>query len=369
MIDLNDYEVRPSRLDLDEIRERLADTAYSWVPALFPNGRIAPDRKALRCADLSGRPPTGEGSCIINLAGPYAGWATDFATGEKAGPIDLIGYATGLTGRTLFDEAARIAGMDAPRPAPRPKAQPDHSLEIWRIRQDCIPLAGTLGEHYLSTRDLSNPECPDLLFCPKIIAYDLKLGFPALIAVVRGPDGVETGGIHRTYLLEDGNGKAPPGKRMLGPINGGAVQLAPIGDDGHLGVAEGIETALAVTAIFSASCWATLSREHMAAWQCPAAVKRVTIYADKGEPGIKAAHKLAERLRSEGKECSVKLPLSDDDFNTDLMRGHVADDYPIEIEGKAVEIVPPRDFEGLANAINKLPKTSTQRWFLKLLKP
>lgn len=294
MIDLNDYQEKPSLHDLDEIRERLADTAYNWIPALFPNGRIAPDRKALRCADLSGRPPTGEGSCVINLTGPYAGWAFDFATGEKAGPIDLIGYATGMTGRALFDEAARIAGMDAPKPAPRPKERKDHSLEIARIRGGCIPLAGTLGEHYLSTRDLSNPESPDLLFNPDINAYDMGLGFPALIAVVRGPDGTETGGIHRTYLLEDGNGKAPPGKRMLGPVNGGAVQLAPVDADGHLGVAEGIETALAVMAIFSVPCWATLSREHMAAWQCPAAVKCVTIFADKGDPGIKAAHKAGE---------------------------------------------------------------------------
>ena len=31
---------------------------------------------------------------------------------------------------------------------------------------------------------------------------------------------------------------------MLGPVASGSVRLAPIGEDSHLGIAEGIETAL-----------------------------------------------------------------------------------------------------------------------------
>ena len=48
---------------------RLAATARDWLPQLFPEARLSADRKTLRCADLSGRPPRKEGSCVIHLEG------------------------------------------------------------------------------------------------------------------------------------------------------------------------------------------------------------------------------------------------------------------------------------------------------------
>ena len=87
MIDLNDIAVPKTRHDLAVVKERLACTAADWLPGLFPEARLARDRRSLRCADLSGRPPRKEGSCTIHLDGPYAGWGFDYATGERAGPI------------------------------------------------------------------------------------------------------------------------------------------------------------------------------------------------------------------------------------------------------------------------------------------
>ena len=69
--------------------------------ALFPQARLSPDRKSLRCADLSGRPPRNEGSCVIHLRGPRAGWGYDHATGECAGPIDLIYHSHGTHQRRV----------------------------------------------------------------------------------------------------------------------------------------------------------------------------------------------------------------------------------------------------------------------------
>ena len=73
--------------------------------------------------------------------------------------------------------------------------------------------------------------------------------------------------IHRTYLLDDGSGKAPPGKKMLGAVGGGSVRLSPLGDAGHLGIAEGIETALAAQAIFGIPTWAALSADGLRRWR------------------------------------------------------------------------------------------------------
>jgi len=112
VIDLNDVWQAPARLDLGVIREQLAATAADWLPELFPQARLTSDRKALRCADLAGRPPRNAGSCVINLRGPRAGWGYDHATGESAGPIDLIHYATGLADGALFQEAARLAHLE-----------------------------------------------------------------------------------------------------------------------------------------------------------------------------------------------------------------------------------------------------------------
>src|SRR4051794_2544474 len=158
------------------IREQLGATAADWLPELFPQARLSPDRKTLRCADLSGRPPRNEGSCVITLRGPRAGWGYDHATGESAGPIDLIHYATGLADGALFEEAARLARMQGRRPGGIVPTQPtrprDYTLEVARILDGCQPLAGSLAETYLRGRGLEDPASPDLRFHPDLTDFD-----------------------------------------------------------------------------------------------------------------------------------------------------------------------------------------------------
>ena len=64
-----------------------------------------------------------------------------------------------------------------------------------------------------------------------------------MLSVVEGAAGFA---LHRTYLMQDGSGKAQvePPKAMLGNVSGGAVRLAKA--SGPLVVAEGIETALSL---------------------------------------------------------------------------------------------------------------------------
>ena len=212
------------------------------------------------------------------------------------------------------------------RPAPaRPKV--DYTLEIRRILDGCLPLAGSPAETYLRGRGLSDPASPDLLYHPDLTDYDGARGWPGMVAVPRSADGAPVGGIHRTFLLDDGSAKAPAGKKMLGSVADGAVRLFPIGADGHLGIAEGIETALAAQAIFGIPTWAALSADGMARWQWPAEVRRVTIFADAGDAGRQAAARLADRLNLADIPSEIVAPLHGDDFNDDLQRGAVAADY------------------------------------------
>ena len=332
MIDLNDVATPKARHDLAAVKDRLAATAGDWLPGIFPEARLARDRRSLRCADLSGRPPRKEGSCTIHLDGPYAGWGFDYATGESAGPIDLIAQATGLSDGALFDEAARIAGMDrpAPRSAPRPKL--DHSTEVARLVDGAQPLAGTVGEAYLRARGLGDPGCPDLLFHPDLPDFDTRRGWPGLIALPRVVTGERAPGIHRTFLLDDGSAKGPAGKKMLGSVADAAVRLFAMPAGGHLGIAEGIETALAAHALFGTAVWVALSADGLARFRWPEGTTRVTIYADAGDAGRQAAATLSDRLNRADIPNEIVVPLHGDDFNDDLLRGARADDYGLSQE-------------------------------------
>jgi len=327
MIDLNDVGTSSPRHDLTAVRDRLAVTAADWLPGMFPEAQLARDRRALRCADLSGRPPRKEGSCTIHLDGPYAGWGFDYATGERAGPIDLIAQATGLSDGALFDEAARIAGMDHPERRTAARSRLDHSAEIARLVAGAVALADTPGETYLRGRRLSDPASSDLLFHPDLPDFDSRRGWPGLIALPRVANGDRAPGIHRTFLLDDGSAKAPAGKKMLGSVADAAVRLFAMGDEGHLGVAEGIETALAAHAIFGLPVWAALSADGLARFRWPEGTTRVTIYADAGDAGRQAAAALSDRLNRADIANEIVLPLHGDDFNDDLMHGVGAGDY------------------------------------------
>jgi putative DNA primase/helicase len=357
MIDLNEVWQPPPRYDLDAIRNRLCATAADWLPAFFPHARMSADRKTLRCADLSGRAPRGEGSCVIHLSGPRAGWGFDHATGESAGPIDLIHHSTGVSGVAMFEEAAKQARLDrAALAAPTGILRIDHSHEIARIIAGCVPIIETVAQRYLVERGLEDPICPDLLFNDDLSDFDTKRGWCGMVAIVRDGAGEPTGGIHRTYLLDDGSAKAPPGKKMLGHVASGSVRLSAIGDDGHLGVAEGIETALSAAAIFNVSTWAALSADGLRRWEWPASIKRVTIFADAGTAGQQAAANLAERLKAAGIPHAILSPLHGDDFNDDLRHGASAKDYA----GSAPSVSAPipatvADFEAAVQALSKPP--------------
>jgi hypothetical protein len=143
--------------------------------------------------------------------------------------------------------------------------------------------------------------------------------FPGMLARVTAPDGTPVS-IHRTFLSGDGR-KAEvgmPKKLCTHPgsstLNGSAIRLFNAGET--LGVAEGIETALAAKELFSVPCWSAISAGLMEHFVPPPGVRRVIVFADRDRPtkshplghGQEAAGRLAERLLKGGIRAEVKLP-------------------------------------------------------------
>lgn len=172
---------------------------------------------------------------------------------------------------------------------------------VWRKSR---ALAGDcLGSIYLQSRSVwhGTAPVPSLRVIANLGYYtgkDKQGDFPALLAAVTALDGRNIS-IHRTYLNHDGTGKAPvqdPKKMMqaLGPIAGTAVRLFPAGH--VLGVAEGIETALAASMLHGGlPVWACISAGGLQSFVVPDTVNELMIFADHDSAGIKAAKVLQSR--------------------------------------------------------------------------
>ena len=134
--------------------------------------------------------------------------------------------------------------------------------------------------------------------------------FPAMLARLRDPVG-EGVSIHRTYLTDAGI-KAPvsPAKKIMPgkPLNRAAVRLSDIAP--CLGIAEGIETALAASIRFGVPTWAATTAQLLQDWVPPAGVERVLIAGDNDASytGQAAAFALAHRLVREGFAVEVRIP-------------------------------------------------------------
>lgn len=153
----------------------------------------------------------------------------------------------------------------------------------------------SLVREYLATRGLST--VPDVLKGHPALAYvddgEFVGRFPAMVAPIVGPDG-SLQSVHRTYLAD-----LPSRKKIMpavNTINGGAVRLFDVVDE--MGVAEGIETAIAAYELFGIPTWAALSTNGLETFEPPESVKMITVFADNDTnfAGQKSAFTLANRL-------------------------------------------------------------------------
>lgn len=219
----------------------------------------------------------------------------------------------------------------APRPQPErgglsPARKTALAMAMW---SEALPIDGTPAEVYLRARHVLAPwragTMPEgeaqLRFLPRARHPEAEGLFPALLALVRRATDGEPVAVHRTYLRSDGSGKAAldPPKASFGPVAGGVVMLHAAPTTGPLVLSEGIETALAASALLGAPAWSCISASNLAALALPATARDLIIAADADPPGRRAAWTAARRWKAEGRRVRVAIPDADgEDFNNVL---------------------------------------------------
>ena len=152
------------------------------------------------------------------------------------------------------------------------------------------------------------PTC--LRFHPTLWHSRTRENWPAMVAPLRDIRTNEIVGVHRTYLARDGRGKAPiePPRMVLGRRKGACIKLDADEIVSHgLGIAEGLETALAVRARWLAADVGGLSagRNRLS---CAWGRRCLTIFADHDHTGLAAAQVCAERWQAAGREVFIRWP-------------------------------------------------------------
>jgi putative DNA primase/helicase len=271
-------------------------------------------------------------ACLVNRHGPCPlcggedRFRWDNAEGRGTYICNACGAGDGMklaiefTGKTFVDVAAEIDTMlgnhkfepDKPKPVMTEQQRKDALKAVWVDTRPVEP--GDLVHRYLASRGVDEKIYPKALRFGNSVR-DGEGGLrPCMVALVGRYGQPKFDTMHRTFLKPDGSGKAEmqsPRKLMAGEIPDGAcVMLSDWTQSGVLGIAEGIETAMAASALFDVPCWAAINSTMLAKWWPPVGCEEVVVFGDNDPKfaGQAAAFKLAHRLAVKGISVTVQIP-------------------------------------------------------------
>jgi putative DNA primase/helicase len=255
---------------------------------------------------------------------------------NSCGPGDGMQLAMAWTGKSFKDVAAEIDRMASNIDPTAQRGEQDDEKRaeetrkrLKRIGNQLLPLVGTDPvSRYLAGRGINTDATRYLRFHPQLGYYDQTLGkvtglHPAMVAAFRRPDGsIET--FHVTYLTKGGaKADVPVQRKVTGKqqgLSGCAIRLSEV--ERHIGIAEGIETALSVTQLYGIPCWSVYSAHGMETFEPPEGVEEISIFADTDEnfAGQDVATTAARRLTKKGYKVRLAPFLEPGmDYNDALM--------------------------------------------------
>ena len=241
------------------------------------------------------------GMWICNQHGSGDGW-------------NLLEDVCGLSFKEACREVEKLIPTIKIEPAKRPDtAKARAALNAMRelaVPTDQVPDVA----EYLAGRGLEVP--PGIQAAKSLPYYEDKIEvgrYPVMLGKMVLPNNKPVS-YHRTYIS---NGKKAPvdsPRKMMPPaqsIEGAAIRLYPAAE--VLGIAEGIETAIAAKMGFGIPVWSSVTAEGMKSFEPPEGVTEVVIFGDNDSSftGQLAAYQLANRLYRSVK-VKVEIPPSGD---------------------------------------------------------
>ena len=281
-------------------------------------------------------------SCLKNKHGPCPicqskdgfRWDDKDGTGSyictcgSGSGMDLAISVTGRDYRTVCDEIDLIVNnIKADTVAPKRELTADERrtalVGVWN---NTAPMqAGDLAHKYLESRGVGELIYPAALRFGRAIADGEGGVRPCMVALVGVHGEGKFRSMHRTFLRPDGLAKADmeaPRKLMPGDLPAGACVMLSEYTTGPLGIAEGIETALSASALYSLPVWSALNSALLQKWQPPEGCDEVAIFGDNDRKfgGQAAAYTLAHRLAIKGIHVTVHIPpMPGEDWNDVLV--------------------------------------------------
>lgn len=284
----------------------------------FPNKRplaFGVDMSGLRAADVAGtlKGRRLAGGFICRCPVPSHGASRgdrNPSLSVKDGAQGLLFHCfAGCSAAEVMDALRQIGlrdrHQDAHGPTKIKAAQKPAGVDIWNSAR---PLVGSLAERYLTQhRRLSSPFPATLRFCPNLVYPPMGRALPALIAAVQSADRSVIA-VQATFLRASDGSKASVSKPRwtFGTLDHGAVRLGPAAD--ILGLAEGLEDALAAQSASGVTCWAALGAGRMANVFVPDIVRELHVFADDDDAGRRAVAEAVARHQRQGRVVVVRLP-------------------------------------------------------------
>ena len=297
------------RIDYNQVK---IDAVGRWPGIFSALGISVGDGRHGPCPNCGGKDrfrfddKEGKGTYFCNNCKPGDGWS-------------LVMKVLGVDFVEAAEAVARIVGT-----VEKSKVQQDKTVSPERLRElfkTSKPIKlGDPVSTYLRNRGLETTLPISLRYCRKCWEPETKQNQEAMLAVFHSSDD-EAVTIQRTYIKDGKKMNIESPRRTMTPLKkmaGGAVRLYDY-EGGTLGVAEGVETAIAVHGMHGIPVWAVLSTSLMEAFKPPVGVKRVEIYGDNDAnfAGQKAAYTLAKRLVAEKIKTHVLIS-EQGDFLDDL---------------------------------------------------
>lgn len=249
---------------------------------------------------------------------------------NACGAGDGLNLFIKITGRSFREAATAIRERlgETVEKTPKKPLDPERAADALRSLLDGAAPLGLNGvrdgaTEYLIGRGLEGPFPMCLRYHPgcHVSDHPSKKVLPAMLALVTGPDG-KLVNVHRTYLengqkarwIAPGDNKETSSRKMMpGDIPPGSAIRLGEPRDGRLGVAEGIETALAVTQRFGMTCWSVANATLLKKFLPPEELRELHVFGDndRNYTGQAAAYHVAHRaslMRGGPKVVAVHIP-------------------------------------------------------------